>query len=148
VITQDEVFTFGDKWFETVTQFGTAQQQSAFFTHESPRIYVMSSGISIDMIEHEKLHQQWINEEHGFGEFTITPLSNNPERVRAAGTVYWQASQKINPTQIIKAIVGEDWIIERRPEGDLAFVLYMNTFHHLLPESAPLQLQQEPVLKA
>ncbi len=140
MITQDEIFAFGDSWFETVTQFGTAKQQAVFFAHETPRIYVMNSGISIDMVEHEKLHQQWINEEHGFGEFTITPLSKEPERVRVTGTVYWQASQKQDPTQIIKAVVGEDWIIERKPDGDLVFVLYMNTFHHLLPNSAPLTL--------
>ena len=41
---------------------------------------------------------------------------------------------------VIKAVVGEDWILERSPSGDLKFVLYMNTFHHTLPDSAPLDL--------
>jgi hypothetical protein len=42
---------------------------------------------------------------------------------------------------VIKAVVGEDWILERTPAGTLKFVLYINTFHHLLPGSAPLQLE-------
>jgi hypothetical protein len=42
---------------------------------------------------------------------------------------------------VIKAIVGEDWIIERVASGELKFVLYMSTFHQLLPDSAPLQLE-------
>ena len=41
---------------------------------------------------------------------------------------------------VIKAVVGEDWIIEKMPSGDLKFVLYTNTFHHPLPDSAPLAL--------
>ena len=39
---------------------------------------------------------------------------------------------------MIKAVVGEDWIIERAASGALKFVLYVNTFHHFLPDSAPL----------
>ena len=41
---------------------------------------------------------------------------------------------------VIKAVVGEDWILERAVCGALKFVLYINTFHHLLPDSAPLDL--------
>jgi hypothetical protein len=41
---------------------------------------------------------------------------------------------------VIKAVVGEDWIVERLPSGELKFVPYTNLFHHLLPDSAPLQL--------
>jgi hypothetical protein len=38
-------------------------------------------------------------------------------------------------------VTGEDWIIERTSSGALKFVLYMNPFHQLLPDSAPLQLE-------
>ena len=41
---------------------------------------------------------------------------------------------------VIKAVVGEDWILERTQSGKFAFVIYMNTFHHTLPDSAPLEL--------
>jgi hypothetical protein len=72
----------------------------------------------------------------------LTVLKTAPERVRATGTVYWEAEYRDRPRpNVIKAVVGEDWIIERSPSGALKFVLYMNTFHHLLPDSAPLQLE-------
>ena len=35
---------------------------------------------------------------------------------------------------MIKAVVGEDWLLERATSGELKFVLYINTFHHMLPE--------------
>ena len=41
---------------------------------------------------------------------------------------------------MIKAVVGEDWLLERATSGELKFVLYINTFHHMLPKSAPLDL--------
>jgi hypothetical protein len=31
-------------------------------------------------------------------------------------------------------------ILERTKSGKLAFVIYMNTFHHTLPDSVPLKL--------
>jgi len=69
----------------------------------------------------------------------LTLLRALPERVRATGTVYWQAELAGRPApNVIKAVVGEDWILERTPSGGLMFVLYMNTFHHTLPDSAPL----------
>ena len=88
-----------------------------------------------------RIHAQWINERHSFGHFDLTPLNATAERVRARGTVYWQAEFPGRPApNVIKAVVGEDWILERAASGALKFVLYINTFHHLLPDSAPLDL--------
>lgn len=130
-----------DKWFTTVMNGGNAKEQSSFFLYEEPRIFVMPSGISIGMEAHFQLHQHWINEEHKNATFLITELSQSPERVRASGSVYWQAEiPNQNPPNIIRAVVGEDWILEKDSTGLLKFVLYMNTFHHLLPDSAPLIL--------
>lgn len=141
-IKLDEIIELGNQWFETVMGGGSGKQQSAFFMDPNSRVYVMPSGISFNFDEHYELHTQWINEIHEFGDFNLTPLSESPERVRATGTVYWQAEFPDRPApNIIKAVVGEDWIIERLPSGELKFVLYMNTFHHPLPDSAPLFLE-------
>ncbi len=35
-------------------------------------------------------------------------------------------------------MVGEDWIIQREPSGELKIVLYINPYHCLLPDSAQL----------
>jgi hypothetical protein len=141
-ITVEEVVAFADKWFLTVWGGGSAAAQAAFFLDPNARIYVVQGGETISFPEHEKLHRQWTNERHLFGAFNITTLNANPERVRATGTVYWEAQYRDRPPpNVIKAVVGEDWIIERIPSGALRFVLYINLFHHLLPDSAPLELE-------
>lgn len=137
-ITLQEVLDHGNAWFEVVMTGGSAEAQAAFFLHPHARIYVMNNGASFDMAGQAGLHTQWINEVHSFGEFTVTPLSQSPERVRATGTVYWQAEyrDRKGPNNVIRSVVGEDWILERVPDGSLKFVLYLNLFHHLLPDSA------------
>ena len=68
-----------------------------------------------------RIHAQWINERHSFGHFDLTPLNATPERVRARGTVYWQAEFPGRPApNVIKAVVGEDWILERAASGALS----------------------------
>ena len=64
-------------------------------------------------------------------------------RVRAVGTVYWEARYSEAPSSgpgLIKAVVGEDWIIERRRDGKLCYVLYVSSFFHLLSDSAQVLL--------
>lgn len=141
-ITLDEVHALGHAFFRTVSSGGSAADQAAFFLHPNARIHVMLGGETIALDAHQILHRQWTNERHSFGPFTLTVLNAAPERVRATGTVYWEAEYRDRPgSNLIKAVVGEDWIIERIPAGALRFVLYMNTFHHLLPDSAPLSLE-------
>ena len=141
MITEDDVRDFGRRWFDTVGSGGSAADQAAFFLDPHARIHVVWNGMTFDFEEHHRLHTQWINEAHQFGHFNVTPLNASPERARAIGTVYWQAEFVGRPTpNVIKAVVGEDWILERTASGNLLFVLYMNTFHHTLPDSAPLAL--------
>jgi hypothetical protein len=141
MISLNEVLEFGSRWFDTVMSGGSAGDQAAFFLDPNARIHVVSRGATIGFDEHCKLHAQWSNEVHRFGDFSVTPLNDSPERARATGSVYWQAECRDRPPpNVIKAVVGEDWILERTPQGALRFVLYMNTFHHLLPDSAPLEI--------
>ena len=141
MISVGEMREFGAGWFDAVARGATAAEQAQFFLDPHARIYVVWNGVAISLAEHEKLHAQWINERHSFGPFDLTPLNAAPERVRARGTVYWQAEfLGRKAPNVIKAVVGEDWILERAASGGLKFVLYLNTFHHLLPDSAPLDL--------
>jgi hypothetical protein len=141
MITVNEVHDFGDRWFDAIMRGASAAEQAVFFLDPHARIYVLWNGMTFSLEEHHRLHTQWINERHELGHFSLTPLNASPERVRAVGTVYWQVEVAGRPApNVIKAVVGEDWIIERRPSGDLMFVLYMNSFHHTLPDSAPLVL--------
>jgi hypothetical protein len=141
MITLNEVRDFGTRFFDAVAGGASAAEQAQYFLDAHARIYVAWNGATISLKEHETLHAQWINEHHAFGHFDLTELNASPERVRARGTVYWQAEfPERSPPKLIKAVVGEDWIVERATSGALKFVLYVNTFHHFLPDSAPLDL--------
>ena len=141
MITLNEVRVFGTRFLNAVAGGASAGEQAQFFLDAHARIYVAWNGATISLKEHEPLHAQWINEHHSFGHFDLTELNASPERVGARGTVYWQAEfPERSPPKLIKAVVGEDWIVERAASGALKFVLYVNTFHHFLPDSAPLDL--------
>jgi hypothetical protein len=34
-----------------------------------------------------------------------------------------------------------DWIVQRVPSGEIKIALLMNTHHHFLPDSAPIELK-------
>jgi hypothetical protein len=42
---------------------------------------------------------------------------------------------------LIKCVVGEDWIVQRAPSGELKIALYINTYHYFLPGSARMNLK-------
>ena len=91
MITVDEVREFGASWFDAVASGAAAAEQAQFFLDPHARIYVGWNGATIGLEDHEKQHAQWINERHSFGHFDLTALNASPERVRARGTVDWQA---------------------------------------------------------
>ena len=76
------------------------------------------------------------------GTWDITPLSDNPERARAQGIVYWQGRHVDQAGgALLKCYVGEDWVVERVPSGELKFVIYINSFHRFLPDAVPIELR-------
>ena len=141
-ITLAEVLDLAEQFFDTVAGGGTGMDQAVFFLDPQSQIHIVASGEAIALEDHHTLHAQWTDERHIFGRFNLTVLNTSPDRVRAVGTVYWEARYRDRPApNLVKAVVGEDWILERLPSGAIKFVLYMNTSHHLLPDSAPLQLE-------
>src|SRR5258708_37155939 len=144
-ITLKDVLDRGARWFNTVASGGSAAAQAAFFLHPNPLIYVMATGVAISLDDHHRVHAQWVDEVYHFGPFNLTVLSTLPSRVRARGTVYWQAEYAGRPApNVIKAGGGEGWILARTPGGALKFVLYMTGFPPPLPASAPLALSPLP----
>lgn len=142
-IALDEVLKFGDRWLTTVLGRGSPAAQAAFFLHPDSRFYMVESGETMTFEDNTNIHSQLIHDSHTLGDFTLTALSSAPERVRATGRFYWQAeyARRRSPN-LIQAVVGVDWILERAPSGELKFVLYLSGFHQLLPDSAPLDFDQ------
>jgi len=141
-ITPKEVREFGDRWLTTVLSRGTPVEQSAFFVDPDSRLYILESGELMTFDDNYNLHCQLINEIHVLSELALTVLNASPDRVRATGRFYWRAeyAKKRPLPNLIQAVSGIDCIIERVASGELKFVLYMSSFHQLLPDSAPLLL--------
>lgn len=117
---------------------GTGAEQSRYFLHPEPRI-ILLHGEDVTLQQNYEIHQKLTDELHRTMEWDVTPLCEKPERVRAIGCVYWQGRVVGLPEgALIKCFVGEDWIIQRIPSGELRIALYINTYHHFLPDSAPI----------
>ncbi|MBJ3776616.1 hypothetical protein [Acuticoccus mangrovi] len=133
-ITLDDVLALGEAWCDTLRNGGTVAERERFFVHHPARIYVQETGASMTLEEHHAYHTQFARQVLRLGDFVVAPLSDAPERARAIGSLYWEAHVADDRTPPLRCIVGEDWIVERTPEG-LKFVLWLNTMHHFLPDS-------------
>ena len=120
---------------------GDGIAQAAFFVHERPVIHI-PHGTDITLHENYQIHQRLDRERHiPLEPWDIQPLGAEPERVRAVGAVYWEGHIVGAPDDaVLKAVVGEDWIVQRDDEGQWKFALYVNPFHYFLPDSAPFEI--------
>ncbi|KTD18527.1 hypothetical protein [Legionella israelensis] len=137
-IGQEEIIELSHQFHNLVmVKKGNAEQQSEFFLYPEPRIFLLH-GEDISLQKNHEIHQKLIDEIHiPQKSWLITPLCNEPERVRAVGCVYWEGRVRHSKNrEKIKCFVGEDWIVQRTSDGQLKFVLYINAYHHFLPDSA------------
>jgi hypothetical protein len=142
-ISQDEVIALVNAFHETtMIKKGNAAEQGKFFLYPDSRIFILH-GEDISLQQNYEIHQRLTNEMHvPLDGWEITPLLSQPERVRAVGAVYWQG-QLVNSAAdaLIKVVVGEDWVMQRTPAGELKIALQINSYHHFLPDSAPIALK-------
>ena len=138
-ISKAEVLALVNAFHDCSTGKGTAVQQAAFFLHPEPRIFILH-GEDVSMQGNYEIHQKLTDEKHAtIGSWDITPLCDAPERARAVGTVYWEGRPVSAPKgALLKCHVGEDWVVQRVPSGELKIALFINTFHTFLPDSAPI----------
>ena len=141
-ITKNEVVALGDAFHAVTARAGTVAEQAAFFLYPEPRIFVLH-GADLTLQGNQEIHLKLTDERHIASDYwEITPLCDQPERARAIGAIYWEGRLKAPPAGgLIKCIVGEDWIVQRVASGALKFALYVNPYHHFLPDSAPLDLK-------
>ncbi|HEY2870378.1 MAG TPA: hypothetical protein VGJ56_00575 [Reyranella sp.] len=141
-ITKDEVVALAVAFHDVVKTGGTAAEQARFFLHPEPRIFILH-GEDVSLQANYEIHQRMTDERHLVIEpWDVTLLSESPERARAVGTIYWEGRLKDSPDgALIKCIVGEDWVVQRRPSGELKIALYVNAYHRFLPDGAPIDLK-------
>jgi hypothetical protein len=142
-ISREEVLALVNAFHETtMIKKGDAAAQAKFFLYPDSRIYILH-GEDISLQQNYEIHQRLTNEMHVTLEgWEITPLYSQPERVRAVGAVYWQGRLVASAKDaLIKVVVGEDWVMQRNPAGELKIALLINAYHHFLPDSAPIELK-------
>jgi hypothetical protein len=141
-IRKDEIIDLMKRFHDVVMyEKGSAAAQAAFFLHPEPRIFILH-GEDITLQQNYEIHRKLTDERHIPAEqWEITPLCDKPERARAVGAVYWEG-RPVDPGDggLVKCLVGEDWVVQRNEAGDLKIALYINSYHHFLPDSAPLTL--------
>jgi hypothetical protein len=141
-ISLDEILDLGARYHHVVgVEKGDAAAQAEFFLHSNPVICVAHAS-DLTLEANFESHRGITDEAFFHLEpWTVTQLCEQPERARAVGGVLWQG-QPIGAEEqgLIKVVVGEDWIVQRVPTGELKFALYINTHHQLLPDSAPFSL--------
>jgi hypothetical protein len=141
-IDKDDVISLMNAFHDVaMIQKGTAAEQAAFFLEpDGARVYV-PHGEDFSMQANHDVHRQLTDEVHiPLEPWEITQLSAAPERARAVGAVYWEGRLVARPDALIKVVVGEDWIVQRAPSGELKIALYINPYHYFLPDSAQMDL--------
>jgi hypothetical protein len=141
-IPLEEILDLGARYHHHVgVEKGDAAAQAAFFIHPDPVIYVEHAS-DLTLQGNYETHQGMADEQFIILEpWNVTQLCAEPERARAVGGVLWQGQRTDDQRHgLIKVIVGEDWIVQRVPNGEVKFALYINTHHQLLPDSAPFSL--------
>jgi hypothetical protein len=139
-IAIDEALALMARWHETVVRGGDGDELASLFLRpEEGRVYV-PHGEDISPDTNHAIHQKLADERIvQIDPWEVTQLCEAPERARLVGAVYWEARLIANPTgPLIKVMVGEDWIVQRVPGSGLKIVLYVNSYHRVLPGSAPL----------
>jgi hypothetical protein len=139
-ISKEEVIALCNRFHDmTMIRKGGVADHQSFFLYPDSRIYI-PHGADLTFQMNYEIHQRLMDEVHlPLEPWEIIPLCAEPERVRAVGPVYWQGRLVDSPEgALIKCVVGMDWVIQRIASGDLKIVLYMDAYHHFLPDSAPI----------
>ena len=142
-ITKDDVVSLMNEFHDVVMRRkGTAAEQAAFFLNPDEARVFVPHGEDLALQTNYEIHQKLTDEVHiPLEPLDVTMLSTEPERARAVGAVYWEGRLVDSADALIKSVVGEDWIVQREPSGDLKIVLYINPYHHFLPDSARIDLK-------
>lgn len=141
-IKKDDVISLMNAFHDvSMIRKGTAAEQAAFFLAPAEARVFVPHGEDLTPQANYEIHQKLTDEVHVLLEpFDVTELCTTPERARAVGAVYWEGRVVSAPDALIKVIVGEDWIVQRDASGELKIVLYINTYHYFLPDSAQIEL--------
>jgi hypothetical protein len=141
-ITKDDVIALVNRFHDVVMlEKGTGAEQASFFLRPHEARVIVHHGEDLSPDDNYDVHQKLTDEKHvPLEPWDIVTLSNEPERARAVGAVYWEG-RIVGTADVVKCVDGEDWIVQRDQDGALKVAVYVNPFHYFLPDSAPLEFR-------
>jgi len=140
-IETEDLHVLLSSWFNAVRDGIASEDALAGHFVDPQGQAVAPDGTCFKAADQRKLHQRFLNEKHTIGEFEIVQISNNPERARAKGWVYFETQYRDHPERgFLKSVVGEEYIVERCADGRLRFVQYNSVFFAPLPDSIPFDI--------
>ncbi|MDB2614441.1 hypothetical protein N9Y92_04730 [Chlamydiales bacterium] len=137
-ITGEEVIDLMNEFHEVVrVDKSNVQGQKELFLYPDPKLFILH-GKDLTLEELSKIHQNLEDELYiPQKQWTLTPLSKDPQKARFVGALYWEGTIK-NTSDRLKCLVGEDWIVQRVPSGKLKIAVYTNHFIYFLPDSCQI----------
>jgi hypothetical protein len=137
-ITEAEVRDLAARWFDAVSAKLPIEQQRWFF---APGVEIDTwDGGALSLAEQIALHDDLTEEDHSIRGLKVEPLADG--RVRATVDLHWEATKPADQSgeKRIRADLGEEWIIERGPDGRLRYARYLARTMCYLPGSPKLDL--------
>lgn len=134
-ISEDDVRALIEAWFGAVADKLSLEDQQRFF---APGVVIDTwAGVKVPLETQIAIHERLTDEAHVVNSLNLETLADG--RVRAIADVTWEAT-KIGDGGRIVADAGEDWTIERGPDGRCRFASYLTSSMQYRPGSAELDL--------
>lgn len=133
MIATEEVMELGARFRELVRTHAPVEDIEPFFIDS---FILIPDGQLMSLEAHQAMHLDFVDETHHWREMSVVPICEDPERVRATGSVAWEASFRDGRPGRIRSVVEETWVIERGSDGDLRWVLYWSNSIDLAEGSA------------
>jgi hypothetical protein len=133
MITAEDVMKLGETFWELTRTHAPIESIRPLFINPG---VLIPDGELMTLEAHHAMHGGFKDQFHDWQEMTVTPISEDPERVRAVGLVAWEASFTDGRPGRIRSVVGETWIIERCADGALRWVHYWSNSIDLAEGSA------------
>ncbi len=134
-ITEADVRALIEAWFKAVADKLPIEEQQRFF---APGVVIDTwAGVKVPLDMQIAIHELLTDEGHVINSLELEQLDDG--RVRAVADVTWEGT-KVDDGGRIVADAGEDWTIERGPDGKCRFASYLTSSMRYRPGSAELDL--------
>lgn len=139
-ISELEVHDLAEAFFRAVEERAPLQKVEQHF---APGVRIQApDGTAYDLEGYLRLHDRWRDETHRVVSLDLEHLPGPIARTTVRANVEWEAtlnSAEGRPERI-RAVISEDWLVERGPGAQPRFGRYVSADVRPLPGSAPIEL--------